>query len=277
MFAVGLLALLLGLTVGQTIGFGDPRILALFGLAAVSLVLFIAIEQRVRFPMVDLNLFRNLQFSLNLATGALTFVAIAAVVFLLPFYLELALSLPVAQVGILMASTPLVLAVLGPLSGSLSDRFGTRPVSVIGLAILTVGYLVASTMNATTTPLGFILRMLLIGVGMGVFQSPNNSAIMGAAPRNRLGIASGMLSITRTLGQTTGIALLGALFASALSIYAGQPTDISAASPEVISSALHDQFLLVAGLIGIGLVLALLAWRRERRAASAATVQPDAA
>ncbi|MCB0204883.1 MAG: MFS transporter, partial [Anaerolineae bacterium] len=225
-FAVGLLALLLGLTVGQTIGFGDPRILALFGLAAVSLVLFIAIEQRVRFPMVDLNLFRNLQFSLNLATGALTFVAIAAVVFLLPFYLELALSLPVAQVGILMASTPLVLAVLGPLSGSLSDRFGTRPVSVIGLAILTVGYLVASTMNATTTPLGFILRMLLIGVGMGVFQSPNNSAIMGAAPRNRLGIASGMLSITRTLGQTTGIALLGALFASALSIYAGQPTDI---------------------------------------------------
>ena len=276
-FAVGLLALLLGLTVGQTIGFGDPRILALFGLAAVSLVLFIAIEQRVRFPMVDLNLFRNLQFSLNLATGALTFVAIAAVVFLLPFYLELALSLPVAQVGILMASTPLVLAVLGPLSGSLSDRFGTRPVSVIGLAILTVGYLVASTMNATTTPLGFILRMLLIGVGMGVFQSPNNSAIMGAAPRNRLGIASGMLSITRTLGQTTGIALLGALFASALSIYAGQPTDISAASPEVISSALHDQFLLVAGLIGIGLVLALLAWRRERRAASAATVQPDAA
>ena len=276
-FAVGLLALLLGLTVGQTIGFGDPRILALFGLAAVSLVLFIAIEQRVRFPMVDLNLFRNLQFSLNLATGALTFVAIAAVVFLLPFYLELALSLPVAQVGILMASTPLVLAVLGPLSGSLSDRFGTRPVSVIGLAILTVGYLVASTMNATTTPLGFILRMLLIGVGMGVFQSPNNSAIMGAAPRNRLGIASGMLSMTRTLGQTTGIALLGALFASALSIYAGQPTDISAASPEVISSALHDQFLLVAGLIGIGLVLALLAWRRERRAASAATVQPDAA
>ncbi|MEZ4770104.1 MAG: MFS transporter [Caldilineales bacterium] len=277
-FAVGLLALLLGLTVGQAVGFRDPRMLALFGLAVVALALFVAIERRVRFPMVDLNLFRNLQFSLNLATGALTFVAIAAVVFLLPFYLELALGLPVSQVGILMASTPLVLAVLGPLSGSLSDRFGTRPVSVIGLAILALGYLVASTMDASTTPVGFILRMLLIGIGMGVFQSPNNSAIMGAAPRNRLGIASGMLSITRTLGQTAGIALLGALFATLLTVYAGQPTDVSAASPEVIANALHDQFLLVAGLIGIGLVLSLLAWRRERRqAAQTRAVQPDTA
>ena len=166
---------------------------------------------------------------------------------------------------------------LGPLSGSLSDRFGTRPVSVVGLAVLLVGYLVASTMNATTTPMGFIWRMLLIGMGMGIFQSPNNSAIMGAAPRNRLGIASGMLSITRTLGQTAGIALLGALFASMLTHYAGKPVDIGNASPVVIASALHDQFLLVAGLIGIGLVLSLLAWHRERRAARTSTIQPDAA
>lgn len=276
-FGIGLLALLLGLTVGQTTGFTKPGILALFAGAAIALVGFVLIERRVRYPMVDLNLFRNLQFSLNLTTGALTFVAIAAVVFLLPFYLELALSLPVAEVGLLMASTPLVLAVLGPLSGSLSDRFGTRPVSVVGLAVLLVGYLVASTMNATTTPMGFIWRMLLIGMGMGIFQSPNNSAIMGAAPRNRLGIASGMLSITRTLGQTAGIALLGALFASMLTYYAGKPVDIGNASPVVIASALHDQFLLVAGLIGIGLVLSLLAWHRERRAARTSTIQPDAA
>lgn len=277
-FAIALLALLLGLTIGQTIGFGDARILGLFGLAAAALVLFVAIERRVPFPMVDLSLFRNIQFSLNLATGALTFVAIAAVVFLLPFYLELALSLPVFQIGLLLASTPVVLAVLGPLSGSLSDRFGTRPVSVIGLTILVLGYLVASTMDTATTPWGFILRMLLIGVGMGVFQSPNNSAIMGAAPRHRLGIASGMLSITRTLGQTTGIALLGALFASAVSNYAGRPTDISVASPAAIADALHDQFLLVAGLVGIGLALSLLAWWWERRqAAPARPIQPDAA
>ena len=161
----------------------DLRILALFGAAAALLTLFVFVERRVRYPMVDLGMFRNIQFSLNLTTGALTFVAIAAVVFLLPFYLELVLHLPVNRVGILMAIVPIVLSLLGPLSGSLSDRFGTRPVSVVGLVLLMIGYLTASTMNEATTPLGYVLRMLPIGLGMGVFQSPNNSAIMGAAPR----------------------------------------------------------------------------------------------
>lgn len=276
-FGAGLLALLLALTVGQTLGFSDLRILALFGAAAALLTLFVYVERRVRYPMVDLGMFRNIQFSLNLTTGALTFVAIAAVVFLLPFYLELVLHLPVNRVGVLMAIVPIVLSLLGPLSGSLSDRFGTRPVSVVGLVLLMIGYLTASTMNEATTPLGYVLRMLPIGLGMGVFQSPNNSAIMGAAPRTRLGVASGMLSITRTLGQTTGIALLGALFASRLNYYSSQPTDISAATPAAISSALHDQFVLMAALIGVGLLLSLFAWRRERRsAAQASAAQPDA-
>jgi EmrB/QacA subfamily drug resistance transporter len=264
---LGLLALLLALTVGQSLGFTDPRILALFAMAAFALVAFVAVERHVRYPMVDLGLFRNVQFSLNLVTGLLTFVAISAVTFLLPFYLQLVLALPVARVGLLIAIVPVVLAVLGPLSGSLSDRFGTRPVSVFGLILLLIGYLTASTLNETTTPLGYVLRMLPIGLGMGIFQSPNNSAVMGAAPRNRLGIASGLLSMTRTLGQTAGIAFLGAFFASRLVYYTGQPVDISNAPPAAMVSALHDQFLVVAALVAVGLILALWAWRRERRLA----------
>ena len=144
----------------------------------------------------------------------------------MPFYLELVMMQPVARVGLLIAVVPLVLAILGPLSGSLSDRFGTRPVSIVGLILLVIGYLTASTVTATIAiPLGYILRMLPIGLGMGVFQSPNNSAIMGAAPRTRLGIASSMLSLTRTLGQTAGIAVMGAFFASRLNYYAGQPVE----------------------------------------------------
>ena len=267
MLGLGLLALLLALTAGQSLGFTDARILTLFGVAALALVAFVAVERRVPYPMVDLRLFRNLQFSLNLVTGLLTFVAISAVTFLLPFYLQLVLALPVARVGLLIAIVPVVLAVLGPLSGSLSDRFGTRPVSVFGLILLLIGYLTASTLTATTTPLGYVLRMLPIGLGMGIFQSPNNSAVMGAAPRNRLGIASSLLSMTRTLGQTVGIAFLGAFFASRLVYYAGQPVDISDAPAAAMVSVLHDQFLVVAALVAVGLILALWAWRRERRLA----------
>lgn len=262
---LGLLSLMFGLTVGQQAGFTSPSVLLLFAVAAAAAAAFLFVEQRVPYPMVDLSLFRDQRFSLNLATGFLTFVAIAAVTFLMPFYLELVLGLPVAQVGLLIAVTPLVLTVLGPLSGSLSDRFGTRPVSVVGLVLLVIGYLAISTITADTTPAGFVARMLPIGLGMGTFQSPNNSAIMGAAPRNRLGVASGMLSMTRTLGQTVGIAVLGALFASRVAQYAGSPVDISQASPDTLVMALRFQFRVVAGLIAIGLALAVWAWRSERR------------
>lgn len=262
---LGLLTLSLALTVGQRLGFAHPLILALFGLTLACVAAFFYVERHVRYPMVDLGLFRNLQFTLNLVTGGFTFVAIAAVTFLMPFYLELVLGLPVAQVGILIAIVPVVLAILGPLSGILSDRFGTRPVSGVGLALLVIGYLTAGTMNENTTALLYVLSMLPIGLGMGTFQSPNNSAVMGAAPRHRLGIASGMLSMTRTLGQTTGIALLGAAFASRLNHYAGQPLDIGDAAPDVLVRAMQDQFHLMVALVGLGLILALAAWRREVR------------
>lgn len=264
LMGLSLLALTLALTVGQRLGFTDRRIVALFVLSVAAAVAFVLVEQRVSYPMVDLSLFRNPQFGLNLVTGALTFVAITAVTFLLPFYLQLVLGLPVAQVGLLIAIVPLVLAVLGPLSGSLSDRFGTRPVSVVGLVLLVFGYLTSSTLGVGTTSLGFVLRLLPIGLGMGTFQSPNNSAVMGAAPRHRLGVASGMLSLTRTLGQTAGIAMMGALFASRLNHYAGQPVDIGDAAPALLAQALHDQFLVMAALVSVGLVLSLRAWRRER-------------
>src|SRR5690606_31839692 len=123
-------------------------------------------------------------------------------------------------------------------------------------------------LGADTTPLGYVLRMLPVGFGMGTFQSPNNSAIMGAAPPNRLGVISGTLSMTRTLGQTTGIALLGAFFASRVQYYGGSVTDLTGVEPEILVLALHDQFRLAAGLIALGLLMALIAWWHERRLAA---------
>ncbi len=84
-----------------------------------------------------------------------------------------------------------------------------------------MGYLLVSTLSTDTPAWGYALRFLPIGVGLGLFQSPNNSAVMGTAPKNRLGIVSGLLSITRTLGQTTGIAILGAVWAGQVGVYAG--------------------------------------------------------
>jgi MFS family permease len=185
----------------------------------------------------------------------------------MPFYLENVLHYNARQVGLLLAVVPIVLAILSPLSGFLSDKFGTRIISVIGLFFLLIGYTALTTLKTNTTAAGFILRFLFVGIGMGVFQSPNNSAIMGSAPRERLGVVSGILAITRSLGQTTGIALLGSIWAGlVMSMSINQITGgVTTASPQTQAAALRGTFTVVVILITIGLMVGVWAWVNEYR------------
>ena len=261
----GLLCLTLGITLGQNDGFTAPHVLAMFAAAIALLALFVWLEMRVRFPMLDLSLFREAQFSLNLFTGTIVFVALAGVVLLLPFYLSLVLKLPELQVGLYMAIVPLIMAVLQPLSGTFSDRLGTRIVSTGGLVFILIGYLLMTSLPDSGSPMGYVWRFLPVAIGMSLFNSPNNSAIMGAAPKHRLGIASALLSTMRTLGQVIGVAVLGAFFYHSLAVHSGAPVSLEQATPQNITAALHDQFLVVSLLIAVGLVTALLTWRWEIR------------
>lgn len=264
---ISLLSLSLALTLGQEWGFTEQPILILFAAFGLFLILFVIQETRHPQPMIDLRLFRNALFSINLVTGFMVFVAIAGTIILIPFYLELVLGFPTGQVGLLMAVIPVGLGIVAPLSGALSDRVGTRPITVVGLLILATGYFTMSTLTAGTSVVGFIMRFLPLGIGMGVFQSPNNSAVMGAVPRRRLGIASGLLAITRTLGQTTGIALVGALWAARVFVYAGGPVSggATAANAAAQVQALHDTFLGLTIFIMLALLLGVWGLRRERR------------
>ena len=164
-----------------------------------------------------------------------------------------------------MAIVPLVMAVLQPMSGVLSDRLGTRRISTLGLFFILAGYLLMTTLPDSGSALGYVWRFLPVAIGMSLFNSPNNSAIMGSAPKNRLGIASAVLSTVRTLGQVIGVAVLGAFFYYRLAVHNGAPVPLEEASPQVITAALHDQFWLVSGLIAIALTTALLTWRWEIR------------
>ena len=267
-----LLCLLLALTGGQNLGFAHPRILALLAGWVVFLLGFIAAELRVEQPIIDLRLFKTILFSVNLITGFITFIAISGATLLMPFYLESVLGYDTRQVGLLLAVVPLVMGVVAPLSGVLSDRFGTRSITVIGLGILLLGYYALSTLSLETSTMGFVMRFMPIGIGMGIFQSPNNSAIMGSAPRHRLGIVSGMLAVTRTLGQTTGIAMLGAIWASRTYAYAGKILEggASTAPPAAQSSALQDTFFLLIFPMLFGLGLSIWGLIKERRTFSTA-------
>ena len=227
---VGLLSFLLALTLGQRLGFSEIPILILFALSVVFIFAFIWNERHCEQPMVNLNLFKNRQFSISLVTGFITFFAIAGTILLAPFYLENILRYNTRQVGFLLAAVPIAMGIIAPISGSLSDRFGSRPITIIGLFTLLLGYYAMSRMDSYTSSLDFVLRFMLVGAGMGIFSSPNNSLIMGTAPHKSLGVVSGMLAINRTVGQITGIAIMGAFWASRVFFYAGQTLDQGATS-----------------------------------------------
>jgi EmrB/QacA subfamily drug resistance transporter len=264
---ISLMALLMGLTLGQRLGFVEPGTLALLAAWLVFLGIFIAIEWRSRHPMIDLRLFKNRLFDINLITAFITFISLSGTIILMPFYLENVLGYDPRAVGFLLAVVPIAVGVTAPISGALSDRLGTRPITVVGLFILLIGFLAISTLSLETTALGYVLRFLPIGIGIGVFQSPNNSAIMGAVPRSQLGIASGLLSITRTLGQTTGIAALGALWASRVAYRAGSSlvggATVAPAAAQV--AGLNDTSLIVVLMLGLALALAAWGLMQERR------------
>lgn len=264
---LSLLALLLALTLGQQLGFGDSRIIGLFVGWFIFLAAFLLIEGRIEQPMIDLSIFKNILFSVNLVTGFVTFVAIAGVFILIPFYLENALHYRTFQVGLLLAVNPVALGLTAPIAGLLSDRYGPRPIIIIGLTALVIGYFAASTLTPQTNALGYIARLLPIGIGMGIFQSPNNSAIMGSVSRGRLGIASGLLSITRTLGQVTGIAVIGAVWAALVIYHTGQILPGGATTAPILDqvAGLQSTFRAVTVFVTLGLLVSIWGLIQERR------------
>jgi EmrB/QacA subfamily drug resistance transporter len=262
-FFVTLISIMLALTLSQERGFSSPIVIGLVLTFVIGLVVFIAIERSVDQPMLDLALFQDRLLTINLTNGFLVFVAIAGLLILLPFYLQDVLGYDVRTMGQLLAIIPIGLGITAPISGSWSDRIGPRPVLVIGLIVTAGGFFALTRLGTDTTTAQYLLLALPIGVGIGIFQSPNNSAVMGSVPHNRLGVTSGMLSITRMTGQITGIAVVGSLWAGRVAARSGftDPTDASAADQV---GGFVDTAWVVMALVIVALVLALWSLRRER-------------
>ena len=263
---IALSSLLFSLTSAQSVGFVNPLTIGLFASFILFFGIFIRVELTIKQPVVDLSLFKNLLFSVNLITGFLTFVANAGTIFLIPFYLQNVLNYDPESAGLLLAVFPITLAIFGPISGWLSDLFGFRLLTVVGLAILSFGYFGMLQLSISTTWQGFILALFPIGIGMGVFQSPNNSAILGTASSHRLGVVSGLMAITRTLGQTTGIAIIGALWTAMVfqqSGFIAEGATHASGSAQVIG--LHSVFIFLGIILLIGMCLSIFAWIKERQ------------
>ena len=262
-FFVGLLMFLLGLTLGQGVGFTNPIILTMFAISVISLAGFVLIERRVAEPMLNLNLFRSRDLTVNLITGFLAFFVLSGMILLLPFYLTDVMGLSPRSIGFVLGSIPIAMGVVAPMSGSLSDRIGSRPVTVAGLALMVIAYgSAAFWIEGATTTVLIVIVGLIIGLGMGIFQSPNNSAILGSVPHSELGVTSGMLTINRTTGSVTGIAVLGSVWAARTAVYS-EAGEVAGAPAAAQAAGLSDTMIFAAALVGFALMLGLWAWKTK--------------
>jgi MFS family permease len=186
--------------------------------AVVTLIfgaIFIKVESDAKAPLFDLALLKSRTFwTANLASF-LTFVAYSSVTVLMPFFLEEVMKFNPTKAGLFMTAIPITIFVIAPISGRLSDRFGSQELSFLGAMIGTLGLFMMSRGNglsSSSTHVGILFGLASIGMATGLFQSPNNNAIMGAVPLNKLGVASAFLATIRNLGLVTGTGLTTSIF-----------------------------------------------------------------
>ena len=209
-FFPAVVALVSAISFGAAQGWSSNLIVGLFAAAAVLGVLFVRHERRDDDPMLDLRLFGNARFSTGIASGLGSYLVMFGVLLLIPFYLERGLGLGSARSGLELMAMPLAFGIVAPLAGRLADHVGARPLTVSGMALVALGLGLLGALRPSTVWL--LLLLALVGVGMGLFTSPNNASIMGAAPERQAGMASGVLNMSRGMGTALGLALTGTIF-----------------------------------------------------------------
>jgi len=212
-----LFSLLFALNRGPDIGWSSPAIVALFVASAFLVVGFVLVELRNAYPTIRLSLFRVWGFSAGCTASFSSFVGQQASTFLMPFYLQIALALSARTAGLLMTTVPFTMALVAPVSGRFSDRYGSRGLATAGLAIVASGLFLLS--QVTTAGQGYapiVGTLALLGLGIGMFQSPNNSFIFGSVPREHYGAASGFIATMRNAGSSLGITVWGTIVTSRL-------------------------------------------------------------
>ncbi|MDT8902949.1 MFS transporter [Anaeroselena agilis] len=207
LFAVGMTAFLLAVSHGEEWGWRSAAVIALAATSVLALGAFVRHEKRTLFPMIDFSLFRKWAFLSGNITGLLSFMAVFSNTMLLPFYLSRILNLESSHIGLLMTPFPIVLAFVAPVSGYLSERVNPALLCAAGLSVTAAGLVWLATLTAAAAVWKVALGQAVLGLGNGLFQSPNNNSVMSAAPPEKLGLAGGINSLVRNVGQVCGIAI----------------------------------------------------------------------
>lgn len=270
LYFVALLALLVGLTWGSLEGWGGPVVAGGLVVGVVGFGLFLAVEQRAPYPLLNLGLFRIRPFAMGNLANFFIAVGRGAIILLFVFYFQGLRGYNALQAGIAVIPLAAAMGITAPISGWIGDRIGARIPATAGAALVGVGLLgqmATLSLHAGYPVIAF--WMTVTGVGNGLFNSPNTSAIMSVVRTEHRGIAAGTRTMLLNTGNVFSMAFVLAVVASTLpssvmmAIFAGEPASVPAVALHDFLARLHLAFVLMAALSFVAAVLSALRGREE--------------
>lgn len=223
LFNIFIVTLISSLTFGQHLGYTSLIILSGFSISILAFILFIVVERKLQVPLLDLNIFHNPLFSLSIFCAFTSFISIGSSNIMQPFYLQNVLKLPPEITGLFMMVYPLILSVVAPVSGYLSDKIGSEVLTFLGLIFTSTGLFLMATLNQYSSPWVMVCFVAIMSIGNGLFQSPNNSLVMSTVPKHKLGIAGSVNALIRNLGMVIGVSLSTSILYNRMSYKIGYP------------------------------------------------------
>jgi EmrB/QacA subfamily drug resistance transporter len=263
-FVIGFTGLVLGVSRGGISGWNDPIVIAGLGAAAVLLPLWVVIESRSRAPMLDLNIFRNRLFAAASAAAFINGLARFALMFLFVFYFQGAQGNSPIEAGLKLMPLALGMLVASPLAGVYADRHGSRALAATGMVVTATGLAAMTTLEVSSAYDRSALFLLLVGIGSGMFNSPNTAAMMGSVSAHRRGVAAGARTLLQNTGAVLSIAFVLAIVTSAVpkstlfAVFSGLAKGLSAEKLSPFIANMHVALWVLAGVSLLGALVCLL-------------------
>jgi EmrB/QacA subfamily drug resistance transporter len=272
LFVVGLTGLVFALSKGGLSGWSDTQVVTGFAVAAALLPAFVLVEWRGRSPMLDLTMFKDRLFAAAAATAFMNGFARFALTFLFVFYFQGPQGQSPIMAGVELAPLAVGMLVASPVAGAIADRHGSRLLAAAGMLVSALGIAGMTTLQAHTAYVWSALWLTLVGIGSGVFNSPNTSAMMGAVPAHRRGIASGARMMLTNTGAVLSIAFVMAAITAAVpkdvlfKIFSGLASGLSSVQLDPFIANMHTALWVLAAVSLLGAIVSLLRPSHERLA-----------
>ena len=262
-FVLGLTGLVFGLSRGGLNGWSDPMTIGGLVVGAVLLPAFVAIERSHRAPMLDLSIFENRLFAAATGAAFINGLSRFALMFLFVFYFQGVKGHDPIRAGIELAPLAIGMLIASPLAGVWADRRGSRALAALGMLVSAVALAGMTTLGVDTPYVWSALWLFVVGVGSGMFNSPNTAAMMGTVPIYRRGIAAGTRTMVQNTGAVISIAFVLAIVTSSVDkdtlfkIFSGVTTGLSDATLDPFVSNMHTALWVLAAtsLVGAGICL----------------------